>query len=214
MKLNTVEEFSDLISYDISWRRKEIQTLLNYARVSKGREQIIALRANILMLYAHWEGFIKTATESFLIYIKTNKFIYSQLKDNFLAIKFYSLLKNCEESNRITFHHEAINMIRNECKERMNFDPNNVIKTDSNLSSTILKEILLTLGFEKNYYELKNHLIDTKLLKIRNEVAHGEETYIELKDYEFLYAEVFDILIDFKNRLENMVITKSFQLGK
>ncbi|MFZ1519166.1 MAG: MAE_28990/MAE_18760 family HEPN-like nuclease [Ignavibacteriaceae bacterium] len=210
MKIRSAEDFSDRISSDIAWRRKEVQTLLNYARSSNGRDQMSALRAILPILYSHWEGFIKTSAELYLVFIKSQKYLYKDLKDNFLAIKFYSALKSCEESNRIIFHQQIIQAIRSECNERANIPTENVIRTESNLSSEILRNILVTIGLESDLYELKNQLIDSKLIKIRNEIAHGEETYIDLSDYELLHTEIFNILSDFKNRLENMVITRSF----
>ncbi|MBZ0184064.1 MAG: hypothetical protein K8F60_16525 [Melioribacteraceae bacterium] len=210
MKIRSPEDFSDRINSDFAWRRKEVQTLLNYARSSKGTDQMSALRANVPILYSHWEGFIKTASELYLTFIKSQKFHYKDLTDNFLAIKFYSLLKSCEESNRIIYHHQLINSIRNECRERINIPTENVIRTESNLSSEILRNILFTLGLDTNLYELKNQLIDAKLLKIRNEIAHGEETYIELGEYELLHSEIINILADFKNRLENYVVSKAY----
>lgn len=210
MKIRSVEEFSDILNSDIAWRRKEVQTLLNYARVSKGRDQMSALRASVPILYSHWEGFIKNSSEQYLVYVKSQKYLFKELKDNFLAIKFFTTLKNCEESNRVIYHQEVINSIRNECNERINIQIENVIRTESNLSSEILKNILFIIGLDPNLYELKNHLIDTKLLKIRNEIAHGEETYVDLTDYELLITEIFDVLSDFKNRLENIVLTKAF----
>ncbi len=64
------------------------------------------------------------------------------------------------------------------------------IRTESNLSSKVLKEILWCLGIEDTPFILKAQLIDEKLAGKRNHIAHGEFLDVDLADCQLLRGEV------------------------
>ena len=71
MSLRTIEQLSDHISNDLAWRKKElseIKALIETRRFSSQRHRAL-VRSGILILYAHWEGFIKSASRYYLEYV-------------------------------------------------------------------------------------------------------------------------------------------------
>jgi hypothetical protein len=87
--------------------------------------------------------------------------------------------------------------------------PKDVISTASNLSSEILKEITYILGIDFSIYSTKSVLIDTKLLKTRNEIAHGEDSVFDRDEYLELHREIIGMLDIFRTQIENAAIQKN-----
>jgi len=53
-------------------------------------------------------------------------------------------------------------------------------------------------------------LIDFKLLKTRNEIAHGEYSVFDKEEYIELHVEVIAMLDIFRNQIENAAINKDY----
>lgn len=52
-----IEEFQDFLDRDLAWRKLEISQLFMILNTVESKE--IIGKSMILLLYAHWEGFIK-----------------------------------------------------------------------------------------------------------------------------------------------------------
>ncbi|MEO1802072.1 MAG: MAE_28990/MAE_18760 family HEPN-like nuclease, partial [Cyanobacteria bacterium J06629_2] len=66
------------------------------------------------------------------------------------------------------------------------------------------------LGIDFSSYSTKSVLIDTKLLKARNEIAHGEYSTSDRDEYLELHVEVINMLDLFSNDIQNAAITKDY----
>ncbi len=88
--------------------------------------------------------------------------------------------------------------------------PKDIISTASNLSSEILREITSILGIDFSPYSTKSVLIDTKLLKTRNEIAHGEYSIFDREEYIELHAEIIAMLDLFRTQIENAAINEDY----
>jgi len=210
MKIRTKENFIDLIDKEIAWRKKELSFLKGNVKENSPNYKT-HLRSAIVLLYAHWEGFVKNSCELYLSYIKTKKLNYNELNENIIALSLKYNLKDFEQSNKSTIHCQIVDFLLNNLNQRATIPDNDIIKTGSNLNSTILKEILTTVGLDYKEYELKNNLLDSVLLKNRNSIAHGE--YIELNElnYNELYSDILAIMDDIKNRLSNSIVLEEFK---
>ena len=74
MKIKNLEELEDRIDDEIAWRKKELISIKNDVRSSENKdisEQSRLIRSGIAMLYAHWEGAIKSLAEYYLIYVSS-----------------------------------------------------------------------------------------------------------------------------------------------
>lgn len=63
MSIRTTDEFLAKVDAQLIWRRKELTDLRVLVQGSSGNAipQSMLIRAGIALLYAHWEGFVKTA---------------------------------------------------------------------------------------------------------------------------------------------------------
>lgn len=213
MSIQTLEDLNKTLATDIAWRKKElseIKTLIELKNVSPQRHNV-CIRSGICILYAHWEGFVKLAGNSYVEYIRTKRLRYGQLSSNFLALAMKEKLKQAKETNKASLYIPVCDFFF-QLDERCSL-PKNPISTASNLSSEILKEITHTLGIDFSLDSTKSKLIDEKLLKTRNEIAHGEDSLtIDRKQYIELQTMVMEMLEEFRNRIENAAINQDFLL--
>jgi len=73
----TLEMLQNNLDQDFAWRIKELTTIKNRIPQKKEDLQDALIRAGITMLYAHWEGFIKNATEQYLNYVSLRRLKHS-----------------------------------------------------------------------------------------------------------------------------------------
>jgi len=210
MKLRTKENFIDLIDKEIAWRKKELSYLKGNVKENSANFRT-HLRCAIVLLYAHWEGFIKNSCELYLTYIKSQKLMYNELGENIIALSLKFNLSKFEQTNKSTIHCQIVDFLLNQLNQRASVPDNDIIRTGSNLNSEILREILTTVGLDYKEYELKNNLLDSILLKNRNSIAHGEYVDLSELDYVELHKEILSIMEDIKNRLSNSIVLETFK---
>lgn len=211
MSIRTVEQLSDTLSNDLAWRKKElseVKALVEAKSVSDQRHRAL-VRSGVCILYSHWEGFVKLAANSYLEYVRQQKPTYKQLSSNFLALAMKEKLKEAKETNKPSLYIPVCDFFLSELNERCLL-PKEAISTASNLSSEILKEITYILGIDFSLYSTKSVLIDTKLLKTRNEIAHGNYLTFNREEYIELHTEVIEMLDIFRNQIENAVLEKKY----
>jgi hypothetical protein len=211
MKIRSAEELQSLLDEDFAWRRKELTVIFTNIKSSKPLQLNTNIRIGVVMLYAHWEGFIKNAAELYLIYVACKKLNYSELSNNFIAISLKSKLKLFEETNKNTLHTQLIEFLLGDLNSRAQIPSEEIIKTQSNLNSEILKEILSTIGVEYSQYELKEKFIDSQLLKIRNSVAHGQSPDINEEEFYILYSEISKLMTAVKTDITNNAILSNYR---
>jgi hypothetical protein len=215
MSIRTAEQLSDKLATDLAWRKKElseVKSLIEAKNVSTQRHNAL-IRSGVCILYAHWEGFVKLAANSYLEYVRTKKLRYSELSSNFLALAMKEKLKEVKETNKPSLYIPVCDFFLFELDERCSL-PKDAISTASNLSSEILKEITYILGIDFSLYSTKSKLIDEKLLKTRNEIAHGNYLTVDREEYIELHTEVMVMLEIFRNQIENGAVNEDFILKK
>lgn len=203
MKIRTTEHLQTLLDDDFVWRRKELSLILTTVKSSKTKTLNTNIRIGVVILYAHWEGFIKNSAEYYLIFVASKKLAYNQLENNFIALSLKTKLKYFEHTNKNTVHTQLIDFLLGNLNIKASLPTENIIKTQSNLNSNILKEILSILGIDYSQFELKEKFIDSQLLKIRNSVAHGQDPDITEFDFYELYNEITNMMNSIKNEISN-----------
>jgi len=206
MKIRTREQLGDFLNNELSWRKKELFTLMSNVKKSSAKLQDTALRSAMVLLYAHWEGFMKRAAEAYLEYVINKKLKYKQLSICFLAISTKQKIKEFEQTNKSTIQNQFIEFLFHNQEDKAVINKENVIKTQSNLNSEILKEMMTSIGIDYTEYATKSNLIDEQLLKHRNDVAHGQRMEFDLRDYLILHEEVRKMLEKFKTDIENAAL--------
>ena len=212
MNIRTAEQLSDRLATDIAWRKKELsemKSLIEAKNVSDQRHKVL-VRSGVCILYSYWEGFVKLAANSYLEYVISKRLTYQELSSNFLALAMKEKLKEAKETHKPSLYIPVCEFFLSELNQRCIL-PNDVISTASNLYSEILKEITYILGIDFSIYSTKSVLIDTKLLKTRNEIAHGNYLVFDREEYLELHREIIGMLDRFRTEIENAAIQEKFR---
>lgn len=207
------ESLIDKISEDYVWRIKEIsdlKTLVQQPTTSTQRKNVIC-RSGVAVLYAHWEGFIKKSGTYFLEYIANQRHCFSELKSNFITLVVKKQVDAASCSRKYSAFEEVTHYVLKNQNKRARIPVKNVVDTQSNLSSSVLKEIIWCLGLEYGPFESAEKMIDIKLVKRRNFIAHGEFVGITPEDFYEMIEEVVQLLNTFKTLIENSAVNESYK---
>lgn len=210
MKIKSKTELIDFIDQDLAWRKKELSYLLGNIQIAKGTLILAAIRTAVVLLYAHWEGFIKNSAEAYLCFVKSQKLNCNQLSDGLLSVALKQKMLEFEDTNKSTVHIQFICYFRNELNKRASISE--VVNTKSNLNSEILREILLSIGIDFTPFELKSNLIDKQLLNYRNTIAHGQYLLIDKEEYESIHQEIFSMINIIRTNIENAAINEEYKV--
>ena len=206
------EDLDQRLTDDLAWRKKEISDLksLIEVRTYNPSKHHALLRSGVTLLYAHWEGYIKTAGNTYLEFVAKKKLKYEDLATNFVAIAMKQKLKSATETNKATVFTEVADFILTQMNQRSSIPYEKVVSTNSNLSSSILREITCILGLDYSFYETKKVIIDEQLLKRRNGIAHGEYLLLNREEYQQLHYEILAMMENFRTQIENNAIQKLY----
>ncbi len=211
MKIHNREQLSDKLDKELAWRKIELsalKSLIDSKSFASGKRKAL-LRSGITMLYAHWEGFVKVAANSYVEFVAMQKLSYNQLANNFIALAMKDQLDEAKDTKKATRYNAVAEFFMTRLNER------SVIKyefriTTSNLSSSVFKEIISMIGLDYSFYESKEVLIDKHLLKNRNTIAHGDYLEIDEKDYDEWHTEVIGMMDTLRNQIDNAAATKEY----
>ena len=212
MKIRTLEHLSQRLWDDLAWRKKEIsdlKSLIETKSFSNSKHNAV-LRSGVTFLYAHWEGYIKTAATSYLEFVARQKLTYDELAINFVAVAMKFKLKEASETNKATVFTEVANFMLTQTNQKISLPYEDVVSTASNLSSAILREIACLLGFDYSFYETKEVIINEQLLKRRNGIAHGEYLSLDREEYQQLHDEILTMMENFRTQIENNASQKLY----
>lgn len=102
IKIRNIEQLEEELTKDLSWRKKEMLSLKILIEKDSVNENIL-LRAGMALLCAHFEGFIKKASNCYIGYVSEQKIKYKDLRSSFAAIKMENEFKTCSKSEKIVF---------------------------------------------------------------------------------------------------------------
>ena len=207
--IRTLNQLQDVLDAEMGWRVKEIGAF-NVASRASGPERKFYIRAGIALMYAHWEGFIKSASEHYLNFVNHQGHTYRELKSCFAVFGLKNKLQTLTTSRKAAPNIEAFDFIFSELEQRTRMNMSSAINTESNLKSTVFTNIANSLDISISGYATKFNLIDESLVNRRNKVAHGE--YLDLGGKEFgeLVGEVLEIMRGYKTDLQNAASMKSY----
>ncbi|MDA2322658.1 MAE_28990/MAE_18760 family HEPN-like nuclease [Bacillus cereus group sp. Bc177] len=207
MKIRDLENLEERIDKDFSWRKMELLQLkmaIEKNNVALSKKTLV--RSGIALLCAHWEGFIRSVANYYVVYICGQKVKHKDLKGNFLAFKVKKDVILSGNSPKNSVHTQFLSKLEILQEEvfYIKYDDKpfkRIINTDSNLSFELFDEILKSIGLQ-NIYETKKNYIDNEMLKYRHEIVHGES----YKDTEYNFTEVYDQVLSIMESFKNQVI--------
>jgi hypothetical protein len=110
-------------------------------------------------------------------------------------------------------HAEVIVKIRDEGDSRAAISTaKEKVNTGSNLNFQRLEDLLVSIGCDCDRYAEHENLIDAELLATRNGVAHGEDDFIRLSEWDDMRRIIFDIMTDVSSQILDSAQNKLYLL--
>lgn len=198
--MRTAAELDNFLADELAWRRIELHAVLSQARSAHGPTGDALCRAGVTLLYAHWEGFAKAALTAYLRFVARRRLKMKELNPGFVALGLSAEVAKSSGLSATLQRNEMVRRLLGPGDERLHI-PSREVNTQSNLNSDLCKELMDTLGLDYGPFELKSALIDYKLLKARNEIAHGRWVAVPLPEYENLHHEVVTLMATLANMI-------------
>lgn len=158
------------------------------------------IRGGTALLYAHWEGFVKAASRLYVEYVSQKKLKYEELSGAFLGLALKSKITALAEAKSATIHTDFAMVIRNDMGLQAPLKAA-LIDTGANLSSARFRDIVKRLGLDYTRYELREQLIDVRLLAARNAIAHGQAVETALTDFLDLQNQIERLIVEYRDDL-------------
>jgi hypothetical protein len=211
MKVRSAEELTDLLADDLKARKREIFNMTAAVARARGHERAWLMRAGYTLLYAHLEGFIRTAGTAYLVFVRHQRHKFKELKPNFVAAALKTKIELFAEVKKSSVLTQVVKQLFETADEIAEFEWSGEIDCRSNLSSEVLNEITYLLGIDFAKYETRRQILDNSLLFNRNGIAHGELLQIDEASFAEARTFVVDLLDDFRTDIENAAVTRAFK---
>lgn len=199
-----------MLDADMAWRVREISTF-RLACKKETVERDTMIRAGVAMIYAHWEGFIKAASEAYLEYVNNQGHLYRDLQTCFVVFGMKRKLSLLGDSRKAKTNIEVLDFVLTEMDKPAKMTLSAAIQTNSNLTSTVFCNIATSIGVSTLKYETRFPLIDEGLVNRRNSIAHGEYLALDPNGFINLADEVYMMMRWYKTDLENAASLQSYR---
>ncbi|MBK1854757.1 hypothetical protein JO972_07290 [Verrucomicrobiaceae bacterium 5K15] len=204
-------DLSQLLTDDRTWRIREISDLKGAICRADAVSQRVLLRGLVAICYAHWEGYVRNASTKFLEHIALRKFKYDQLERQFTRNRFLPRLANLVATKGgFAERCELVDAILDCGAKRFSRVNADLINTKSNLNYEVFSDICNVCGVSMDGFSVHETFIDILLLKRRNSIAHGEDTFIAIDDLDEVAATTIELMRQFSHALENQACARTF----
>lgn len=212
--IRTIEHLESFLTEDLKWRTHEMQLWEQVASSCRAHELPGVLRGGLALVYAHWEGYVKEGARSYLEYVSRKGLKIGQLRPEIAAVALRSTLGQGEASKNSSAHTAIVNILRSADSQPANIPYTSAtIRTRSNLRFDVFADIMHSIGCDATRHEIYRVIIDKRLLRYRNDIAHGREEYISLSDWISIRDRILLILKDVRMQISNAAANEEFRRG-
>jgi len=211
MKIRTAQQLDDCLSRDLAWRKKELITLKFLHDKSRDHQQDLLRRAGVALLYAHWEGFVKSAGTAYVEFVARQNLRYRDLQPNFIALGAKKQLQQFAASSRGTILCTAGDFFINQLGNRARLVWETAVETKSNLSAQLTRDILAILGLDYRPFEVHEKTVIERLREWRNGIAHGRYLRVRITDYHELHEKALDLLDELRTQISNAAMGRTYR---
>lgn len=212
----TTHDFVSELVLDWQWRSDEIRLLRNAASAPPDEDVRAVLRRSlIVVLYSHFEGFSVFALSHYLTAVNRQKMRCREAVAQIVAASWEGLFHAMESGDeKCKVFQKALPQdakLHRHWRRRHFVEeidrfldttvtmPDDVIDAESNLKPLTLKRNLFLLGLDHHFVDEHADLMN-RLLKRRNDIAHGDErrgiSADEYEKYELMVLRIKDKLIE------------------
>ena len=207
------KECLQALQADSVWRKKEIATIRQRLFVERKKSDRDALlRCAVVMVYAHWEGFVKTACELYLSHVNEMiKRTSVPLSNHFKHLLMWKMFRGKGEHSFLKNPAPFVEMCGEWSCVPGELLPIQVIDTGANLTSKVLRRLATTVGLDYGLFQTKEKLIDESLVKMRNRIAHGESVIVNCEEYDAIEMAVRELIDTFQDNIERCVQNEAYR---
>ncbi|ERN51637.1 MAE_28990/MAE_18760 family HEPN-like nuclease [Alkalihalophilus marmarensis] len=206
------EELQIKLDKSSSFRKKEIGNLSSQINSVEGEIQRALLRSSFILLYSHFEGFTKESIRLYLKHINSRNIPIKNVGYYLQTLFHTKKIIDVRKSNRKIKYNELITAMLLEDTVLFKVDEldGDIVSTEGNLKFSVIEDLLFLLGFTIDEFNLKSNdkslrtkeqFINRNIVKVRNQIAHGENIPVTLLQYN----EVESFIIDFINTLSEEI---------
>jgi hypothetical protein len=215
--LNRLE---DTLAGDLSWRKKEIIAFRgSIARRSSTQKHFS--RAGLVLLCAHWEGFLKKAVQAYVDFVFCQGIPLRKLSSKFIAISIFKDVKHAAEADYPGSELHCVRLARRmlDSLEGATSKAGWKVDTHGNASSTVTMQILSTVGLNEKLglddaeWFVVKAFIDEQLLKIRHKIAHGEGFPVDASDFYEKSRRVMSLFDSLHSLIMSAAVSKSYLIN-
>lgn len=210
-KIRTLNELQDTLDKSFAWRLKELDNAKTIVKRSRLDMQKTAIRCAVCISYAHWEGFVKKAAESYVQFVSDRRLAFKDLDSRFVAFGVKRHLRALTQVSSAEASIQAVEFFRSRLSDRAYLKMANLIDTESNLSSVVFDEIAVSIGIDPTGFSGRYKQIDNELLKRRNRIAHGEYVDLDPNPCVSLIEDVIGLIRLFKTQVEVAASSEAYR---
>jgi hypothetical protein len=208
----TDADFSAQIIEDRNWRIREISDLKSAIKRGDAGLRRVLLRALVTLSYAHWEGCVRFAAKKYLEHVALRRIQYGELDPQFFRNYFLPRLAALSSSRASVADRCAIvDDILNSSTARFSRVNDDLVNTKANLNFDVFADICIVCGVAPEAFADKATFIDVVLLKRRNAIAHGEDTFVAVDDLDEISNDTIGLMRTFGDTLENHVVLQTYK---
>ena len=212
--LKDCDKLIDKIDQEISWRKLELTQLKFLVTSASTDKELTILRSSIVLLYAHWEGFVKRLLTLYLNHIVDQGLYSYELKPNFYAMSLSSDFEQFKKTKKTTHYVSLTKTVFDKINEIPKIQCDKIIDTQSNLNSELFKELMGLLDLDPSIHDTSFNLIDERLLERRNGIAHGENRKrfpLNKTEYEDIHKRIVQIMDDLASQIKDAAINQRYK---
>lgn len=209
--MNLVDVRAEL-EEELAWRLEEIRFFRNrLAELPDVPDQERYFKSLVVMLYANFEGFWKTAFTIYLTEINRERIQSGDAVEQIVAASMGDLFQAITDPNkksdffrnaapddtglhRFARQSEFAGRLHDVMGSSIEIPIETVLDTESNLTPTVVRKTLFRMGFPHDEFASDESTVN-QLLRRRNDIAHGSARYgIRISDYRNLESAVIGIM--------------------
>jgi len=213
VSIRVAAQLQAALDRNLSWRKRELSSLYFVLSTSREGQDSVLTRGSLVMLYAHWEGFVKDACDAYGEYLENQSQPLARWVDGITATILRRLIKKAGNSNQAKDWIELISNIReNESDEDriVRFSRSNIPGSKSNLNGSNTRNIFDALSLDFSQIALKEQPVIERVVELRHMIAHGRGVPVSSGEYYRLHTEVILLLDTVKECLLDAVVQKSY----
>ncbi|BBZ78488.1 hypothetical protein MANY_38250 [Mycolicibacterium anyangense] len=211
MAIRTLEELEATLTADLKWRVQEMFVFEKMAEKAREHELSALMRAGLALVYAHWEGYVKTAGSGYLEYISRKRLKLGQLRPEVAAVALRNVITTLSQQKSSESHTDLVRTLWDRADETIAVPyETTTIRTNANLKFELFASIMHSLGCDASRHRAHEMLIDERLLGWRNEIAHGRGQLVTLTDWIVMRDVVEVILRDVRTQVSNAAAMNTF----